>query len=142
MAVGAGCVGGRWSSRASFPRSQGAVVVHNQPYDETLEVSDGEEVASTTASPRVDAHPAAGTALENGSRYNDALQQTALTADGGRGGGERRREGGVNEGRGGGGGGRRGGRGGGGMGYVEEDDSGEEQSEEDSEDGPRGTLSG
>lgn len=27
-------------------------MVQNQPYDESLEVSDGEEVASTTATPR------------------------------------------------------------------------------------------
>ena len=28
-------------------------VVHNQPYDESLEVSDGEEVASNNPSPRL-----------------------------------------------------------------------------------------
>ena len=27
-------------------------VVHNQPYDESVEVSDGEEIASTSATPR------------------------------------------------------------------------------------------
>ncbi len=27
-------------------------MVHNQPYDESLEVSDGEEIASTNATPR------------------------------------------------------------------------------------------
>ena len=27
-------------------------IVHNQPYDESLDVSDGEEIASTNATPR------------------------------------------------------------------------------------------
>ena len=27
-------------------------IIHNQPYDESLEVSDGEEITSTNATPR------------------------------------------------------------------------------------------
>lgn len=29
-----------------------ANIIHNQPYDESLDVSDGEEIASTNATPR------------------------------------------------------------------------------------------
>ena len=46
------------SSFASFLQAN---IVHNQPYDESVDVSDGEEIASTSATPRgTDAHPAAG----------------------------------------------------------------------------------
>ena len=45
-----------------------ANIVHNQPYDESVDVSDGEEVASTTATPRGGAgneqHPAASVYIQ------------------------------------------------------------------------------
>ena len=44
-------------------------VVHNQPYDESVEVSDGEDIASATASPRVPhAPPPGGGGAQQGTR--------------------------------------------------------------------------
>jgi len=44
-------------------------VVQNQPYDESVDVSDTEEVASVQASPRV---PGGGTEMEQDVRQKDA----------------------------------------------------------------------
>lgn len=39
-------------------------MVHNQPYDETVEVSDGEEVTSNNATPRGPPHPGSYTSSQ------------------------------------------------------------------------------